>query len=148
MIHETAIVSDLATIGEGTKVWHWTHIMPGASIGKDCNIGQNVFIAQRVKIGDGCKIQNNVSVYAGVELGNRVFCGPSCVFTNVKRPRAAIKAAGYTRTVVHDDVTIGANATIVCGVTLGEGCMVGAGAVVTKDVAPGETVVGNPARKL
>jgi UDP-2-acetamido-3-amino-2,3-dideoxy-glucuronate N-acetyltransferase len=143
-IHPTAIVEEGAHIGEGTKVWHWTHIMD-ADIGKNCNIGQGCFIADNVRIGNGCKIQNNVSVYKGVTLGDYVFVGPHATFTNVKRPRSAEPTRDYVKTIVEDYASIGANATIVCGVTIGQGAMIGAGAVVTKDVMPGETVVGNPA---
>lgn len=153
MIHETAIIDEGAEIGESTRIWHWTHVMAGAKIGRCCNLGQNVFVAANVEIGRDCKIQNNVSVYEGVTIGNCVFLGPSCVFTNVKHPRAYAKIASrnYGRIFVEDEVTIGANATIICGegrqtVTIGRGAFVGAGAVVTKDVPAGATVVGSPAR--
>lgn len=143
-IHPTAIV-ETAWIGDGTKVWHFTHIASTARIGFCCTIGQNVFIDDAV-IGDYVKIQNNVSVYSGVTLEDYVFCGPSCVFTNVRLPRSEFRAPAYAKTLVKKGATIGANATIVCGVTIGEHACVGAGAVVTKNVPPYTIVVGNPAR--
>jgi len=147
-VHESAYVDPGAKIGKGTKIWHFSHIMSGAEIGRNCNIGQNVFIAKNVKIGNNVKIQNNVSVYEGVILEDDVFCGPSCVFTNVDTPRSAFPRdrSEYLKTVVKRGATIGANATIICGHTLGEWCLVGAGAVVTKDVPPYALVYGNPAR--
>jgi len=138
-------VDEGAEVGEGTVIWHFCHVMKGARIGKDCVLGQNVFVAGIV--GDGCKIQNNVSVYEGVELGDNVFVGPSAVFTNVKYPIAAVKAEGYERTVVERGAMIGANATIVCGVRIGRCARVGAGAVVTRDVPECATVTGVPARE-
>lgn len=148
MIHETAIVDNGAIIGEGTKIWHWSHIMPGAVIGKDCVIGQNCFIASKAKIGNGVHIQNNVSVYDMVILEDDVFCGPSMVFTNVINPRAFVHRdiSEYKPTVVKKGASIGANAVIVCGVTIGQYAMIGAGAVVTKDVPDYALVYGNPAR--
>lgn len=146
--HPSSIIDPGAIIGQGTKIWHFCHISSRAQIGRNCVLGQNVYIGPEVKIGDGCKIQNNVSVYEGVTLEDNVFCGPSCVFTNVKRPVANVKADGYEKTLVKSGAVIGANATIVCGVTLGEGCLIGAGAVVTHDVKDGETVYGNPARPV
>jgi len=150
-VHESAYVDPGAEIGKGTKIWHFSHIMSGAEIGRNCNIGQNVFIAKNVKIGNNVKIQNNVSVYEGVILEDDVFCGPSCVFTNVKTPRSAFprnRSEDYIPTIVKRGATIGANATIVCGVTLGEWCFVAAGAVVTKDVPPYALVAGVPARQI
>jgi len=146
-VHESAYLDEGAEVGEGTKIWHFSHIMPGARIGKNCVLGQNVFVANNVRIGNNVKIQNNVSVYEGVELEDDVFCGPSMVFTNVKNPRSAYPRRGqYTRTLVKRGATIGANATIVTGVTLGEWCFVAAGAVVTRDVPAYAMVAGVPAR--
>lgn len=148
-IHPTAVVDEGARLGPGTAVWHFCHLMPGCELGENCNLGQNVFVAGGVVLGRNCKVQNNVSLYAGVRVGNDVFIGPSAVFTNVKNPRSAINRRGdYVPTVLEDGVTVGANAVIVCGVTLGEYCMVGAGSVVTRDVPPFTLVVGNPARPL
>lgn len=147
--HKTSFIDEPVNIGEKTKIWHFSHIQAGAEIGKNCSIGQNVNIANNVKIGNYVKIQNNVSVYEGVELEDYVFCGPSMVFTNVKIPRSEFPQRGsehYFKTLVKKSASIGANATIVCGVTLGEYAMVGSGAVVTKDVPPFHLVVGNPAR--
>lgn len=149
MIHETAVVDDPVEIGAGTKIWHFSHILAGSLIGQNCIIGQNVMIGPEVRIGNNCKIQNNVSVYQGVTLEDGVFCGPSCVFTNVKSPRAEIDRKNeLSKTLVRRGTTIGANATIVCGVTLGEYSFVGAGSVVTRDVAPFALVAGAPARRL
>ena len=149
IIHSSAIVDKGANIGLGTKVWHWTHICSGASIGRYCSFGQNVFIANDVIIGNNCKVQNNVSIYDSVVLEDDVFCGPSMVFTNVYNPRAKINRKNeYRRTVVKKGATIGANATIVCGVILGENCFIGAGAVVTKDVEPFSLMVGVPAKRI
>jgi UDP-2-acetamido-3-amino-2,3-dideoxy-glucuronate N-acetyltransferase len=148
-IHPTAIVEVGATIGEGSKIWHFSHIMPTAIIGNNCNIGQNVFIADGVKIGNNVKIQNNVSLYTGVICEDDVFLGPSCVFTNVINPRSAVNRRGeYAITTVKRGASIGANATIVCGNDLDEYCFIGAGAVVTKYVPPFALLVGNPARQL
>lgn len=148
-VHETAVVDDGASIGEGTHVWHFTHVSAEASIGKRCVLGQNVFVGGGVRIGNGVKIQNNVSVYAGVHVGDDVFLGPSCVFTNVSTPRAHIERKDeFVATHVQRGVTVGANATIVCGHVLGEYALIGAGAVVTKDVAPHAIVVGAPAKRV
>jgi len=147
--HESAIVDAPCDIGAGTKIWHFSHIMAHATIGTGCSIGQNVFVASRVRIGNNVKIQNNVSVYEGVELEDDVFCGPSMVFTNVSTPRSGYprnRPEDYERTLVKRGVSIGANATVVCGHTVGEYAFIGAGAVVTKDVPPHAVVVGNPAR--
>ena len=146
-VHPTSTVEEPATIGEGTKIWHFSHIMPNATIGKNCNIGQNVFIAENVSIGNNVKIENNVSVFEGVTLKDDVFCGPSCVFTNVRAPRSHISQKGnYVPTTVNKGATIGANATIVCGKTIGSYSFIGAGAVVTKDVPDYALVYGNTAR--
>jgi UDP-2-acetamido-3-amino-2,3-dideoxy-glucuronate N-acetyltransferase len=147
--HETAVIDDGAQIGEGSKIWHFTHVMGGARIGRDCVLGQNVYIAD-VTIGDGVRIQNNVSVYEGVTLEDQVFCGPSCVFTNVTNPRAEITKdrSHYGKTLVGRGATIGANATILCGVTIGPYAMIGAGAVVSHDVPAHALVVGVPAEVI
>lgn len=148
-IHVSSYVDDGALIGPGTKIWHFCHILKGTVIGKDCSIGQNVMIGPNVRVGSGCKIQNNVSLYAGVELADDVFCGPSCVFTNVNNPRANVNRKDEFRpTPVGRGASIGANATIVCGHSLGEYCFIGAGSVVTKDVPAFAMMVGNPARRV
>ncbi|MFW5966684.1 MAG: acyltransferase [Persicimonas sp.] len=145
--HETAVVDEGAEIGEGTKVWHFCHVCAGAQIGKGCTLGQNVYVAGGAVVGDGVKIQNNVSIYDGVELADDVFVGPSAVFTNVVTPRAHVSRRDeFVSTRVERGATIGANATVVCGVTIGAYAFIGAGAVVTDDVAPHRLVVGNPAR--
>lgn len=144
--HESSYIDEPCQIGDGTKIWHFSHIMPNSSIGKNCNIGQNVVVSSDVILGNNVKIQNNVSLYTGVLCEDDVFLGPSCVFTNVINPRSAvIRREEYKRTLIKKGASIGANATIVCGVTLGEYSFVGAGSVVTKDVAPYSLVVGNPA---
>ncbi|MGQ9846533.1 MAG: acyltransferase [Bacteroidales bacterium] len=146
--HETAIIDEGCTIGEGTKIWHFSHIMPHCIIGKNCIIGQNVFVAPEVILGNNVKVQNNVSIYTGVICEDDVFLGPSVVFTNVINPRSAIiRKDQYKKTIVKKGATIGANATIICGITIGEYAFVGAGAVVTKDVKPYALVVGNPSRQ-
>jgi UDP-2-acetamido-3-amino-2,3-dideoxy-glucuronate N-acetyltransferase len=147
-IHETAIVDDGAVIGAGSKLWHWVHVCGGARIGAECSLGQNVYVGNRVAIGNGVRIQNNVSVYDGVTLEDDVFCGPSMVFTNVYNPRAHVPRKDEFRdTLVRCGATLGANSTIVCGVTIGEYAFVGAGAVVTRDVPPHALVAGVPARR-
>jgi UDP-2-acetamido-3-amino-2,3-dideoxy-glucuronate N-acetyltransferase len=147
-IHSTAVIDLGATIGEGTKIWHFCHVMPAAVVGSNCNIGQNVFIDNNAMVGNGVKIQNNVSVYNGVVLQDDVFVGPSAVFTNVINPRSFIeRKSEFKPTLVQKGASIGANATIICGVTIGQYALVGAGAVVTKNVAPYALVTGNPARQ-
>lgn len=146
-VHESAYVDAGAQVGAGTRIWHFVHVMPGAVIGRDCSLGQNVVVMNGTRIGDRVKIQNNVSVYEGVELEDDVFCGPSMVFTNVINPRSHIRRKHeFQRTFVKRGASIGANATVLCGVTLGEYCFVGAGAVVTKDVPAYALVTGVPAR--
>jgi len=146
--HPTAVVDRGAAIGAGTKVWHFCHVMAGARVGARCVLGQNVFVASSAVVGDGCKIQNNVSIYDGVTLEPEVFVGPSAVFTNVRSPRAFVdRRAAIESTVVGRGATIGANATIVCGVKIGEHASVAAGAVVTREVAPFALVAGAPARR-
>lgn len=147
--HPTATIDDGAEIGAGTKIWHYSHIMDGAILGAKCNIGQNVVISPGVTLGCNCKVQNNVSVYTGVTCDEDVFLGPSCVFTNVTNPRSAVnRHSQYAKTHVGKGATIGANATIVCGHDIGEYAFIGAGAVVTKTVAPYALMVGNPARQM
>ena len=148
-VHESSCVDEDVTIGAGTKIWHFSHIQSGAKIGKNCTIGQNVNIGNNVSIGNHVKIQNNVSVYEGVELEDYVFCGPSMVFTNIKLPRSEFPQRGskfYQKTLVRKSSSIGANATIMCGVTIGEYAMIGSGAVVTKDVPDYALVVGIPGK--
>ena len=148
-VHPSAVIDQDVVLGEGTRVWHFVHVSSGARVGPNCVLGQNVFVGRGVHIGRGVKIQNNVSVYEGVEIADDVFLGPSCVFTNVLNPRAFVERKHeFGRTRVGRGATVGANATIVCGHDLGEYCMIGAGAVVTRDVRPYELVVGNPARRL
>ncbi len=147
-IHPTAVVDEPCEIGEGTKIWHFCHVMRDAKIGRHCIFGQNVFVARGVEIGDHVKVQNNVSVYEGVTLGDHVFCGPSMVFTNVINPRGGIERKNeFQSTVVERGVTFGANCTVLCGHRIGEYAFIGAGAVVTKDVPAYALVLGNPARQ-
>ncbi len=148
-VHESAFIDENVKIGKGTKIWHFCHVLPDAIIGENCNIGQNVMIDKGVIIGNKCKIQNNVSVYAGVECEEGVFLGPSCVFTNVINPRAMIeKKSEFKKTLIGKGATIGANATIICGITIGKFALIGAGAVVNRDVPDFGLVVGNPARLI
>lgn len=147
--HETAIIDEGCDIGEGTKIWHFSHIMPNCKIGNRCNIGQNVVVSPDVVLGNNVKVQNNVSIYTGVICEDDVFLGPSMVFTNIVNPRSAIiRKDQYERTLVKRGASIGANSTIVCGITLGEYCFIGAGAVVIRDVKPYALVVGNPAKHI
>ncbi len=148
-VHETALVDDGAEIGKGTRIWHWVHICAGAKIGRNCSFGQNVFVANNVSIGNNVKVQNNVSVYDGVTIEDDVFCGPSMVFTNVYNPRSAVSRKDeYRQTLVRKGVTIGANATIICGITIGKFAFIGAGAVVNKDVPAYALMVGVPAKQI
>lgn len=149
-VHESSYIDDDVTIGEGTMIWHFCHLLPGTRVGKKCRIGQNVVIGPKVTVGHNCKIQNNVSLYNGVVLEDDVFLGPSCVFTNVLTPRSAFprnRPEDYHETRVRRGASVGANATIVCGTTIGEHALVGAGAVVTRDVPAYAVVYGNPARR-
>ncbi len=147
--HETAIIDEGCVIGSGTKIWHFSHVMPNCTIGENCNIGQNVVISPEVVLGKNVKVQNNVSIYTGVICEDDVFLGPSMVFTNVTNPRSAVNRKGqYERTIVKKGASIGANATVVCGHDIGEFAFIGAGAVITKTVKPYALVVGNPARQI
>lgn len=148
-VHESSYVDEGCQIGRGTKIWHFSHIMADCRIGEDCNIGQNVVISPHVTLGRNCKIQNNVSVYTGVQCEDDVFLGPSMVFTNVINPRAHVSRKDeYRPTIIHRGASVGANATIVCGHSLGEYCMIGAGSVITHDVPPFALMAGNPARRI
>jgi UDP-2-acetamido-3-amino-2,3-dideoxy-glucuronate N-acetyltransferase len=148
-VHNTAVVDENVEIGKGTKIWHFSHILKGSKIGENCIIGQNVTIGPDVSIGNRCKIQNNVSIFKGVELEDDVFCGPSCVFTNVVNPRAFIeRKQEFKKTLVKKGATIGANATIVCGITIGKYALIGAGSVITKDIPDYGLVYGNPGRLM
>jgi len=149
-VHDSCFVDDDVEIGEGTKVWHFSHIQKGARIGERCSLGQNVNVSNNVKIGNGCKLQNNVSVYEGVEIEDYVFCGPSCVFTNDLTPRAKYPkgSAAYKKTLIKTGASIGANATIVCGHTVGKWAMIGAGAVVAADVPDYALMLGVPAKQI
>lgn len=147
--HETAVIDEGCVIGKGTKIWHFSHVMPNCTIGECCNIGQNVVVSPEVKLGNNVKIQNNVSLYTGVECEDDVFLGPSMVFTNVTNPRSGVNRRDqYSKTVVKKGASIGANATIVCGHDIGEYAFIGAGAVVTKTIPAFALVVGNPARQI
>ena len=147
--HETAVIDEGCTIGKGTKIWHFSHIMSNCILGESCNIGQNVVISPEVVLGRNVKVQNNVSIYTGVTCGDDVFLGPSCVFTNVTNPRSAVnRKSQYAKTHVGTGATIGANSTIVCGHDIGEYAFIGAGAVVTKNVPAYALLVGNPARQM
>lgn len=148
-VHDSSFVDDNVTIGAGTKIWHFSHIQRGAMIGNNCSLGQNVNIANNVRIGNGVRIQNNVSVYEGVEIEDNVFCGPSCVFTNVTTPRAHFPVNGaYVRTLIKEGASLGANSTVVCGHTVGKSAMIAAGAVVTADVKDYALMIGVPARQI
>lgn len=147
--HETAVIDEGCSIGEGTQIWHFSHIMPGATIGSHCSVGQNVVISPDVVLGNRVKVQNNVSIYTGVTCEDDVFLGPSCVFTNITNPRSAVSRKHlFKATKVEKGASIGANATVVCGCTIGAYALVGAGAVVTKNIVPYALVVGNPARQI
>tara|TARA_B100001989_G_scaffold66655_1_gene45111 strand:+ start:1291 stop:1842 length:552 start_codon:yes stop_codon:yes gene_type:complete len=148
-IHKTAVLDDNITLGNNISIWHFCHIMSGSRIGDNSSLGQNVMIGRNVRIGKGCKIQNNVSVYEGVELSDNVFCGPSCVFTNVINPRSFVnRKKEFKKTLVKEGASIGANATIICGVTIGSFSLIGAGSVITKDVKSYAIMAGNPAKKI
>jgi UDP-2-acetamido-3-amino-2,3-dideoxy-glucuronate N-acetyltransferase len=148
-IHPTAIVDPGAAIGDDCRIWHWVHISAGAVVGRGCSFGQNVYVGNQVLIGDNCKVQNNVSIYDAVTLEDNVFCGPSMVFTNVYNPRSAVvRKDEYRHTLVKQGATLGANCTIVCGVTIGEFAFVGAGAVITRNVKPYALMAGVPARQI
>ena len=147
--HETAVIDNGATIGEGSRIWHWVHVCKGAIIGKNVSLGQNVFVGNRVRIGDKCKVQNNVSIYDNVSLEEGVFCGPSMVFTNVYNPRSLVeKKDEFKDTIIEKGATLGANCTIVCGITVGKFAFIGAGALVNKNVNPYSLMVGVPARHI
>ena len=148
-VHETAVIDNGAKIGEGTRIWHWTHVCAKAVVGKNCSLGQNVFVGNKTVIGNNVKIQNNVSIYDGVILEDDVFCGPSMVFTNVYNPRSEVtRKDEYRDTLVKKGATLGANCTIVCGVTIGKYAFIGAGAVINRDVPAYALMVGVPARQI
>lgn len=148
-VHESSYIDNNVIIGDGTKIWHFSHILDDTKIGKNCSLGQNVVVGPNVVVGEGVKIQNNVSIYDGVTIENNVFCGPSCVFTNVINPRSSvIRKDEYLKTLVKEGASIGANATIVCGITLGKYCFIGAGSTVVKDVPDYALMVGNPANQI
>ena len=147
--HETAVIDQDCQIGQGTKIWHFSHIMPNCMIGEECNIGQNVVVSPDVILGKNVKVQNNVSIYTGVVCEDDVFLGPSMVFTNIKNPRSAIiRKEQYAKTLIKKGASIGANSTIICGIEIGEYALIGAGAVVTKDIEPYALVVGNPSKQI
>lgn len=148
-IHNTAVIDNGVVIGKNVSIWHFSHVISGSNIGDNCTLGQNVMIGPKVRIGNGCKVQNNVSIYEGIELENNVFCGPSCVFTNVINPRAFInRKSEFKKTIVKEGATLGANCTIICGVNIGKFALIGAGAVVTKDVDNYALCVGVPAKRV
>lgn len=147
--HETAVIDDGAAIGKGTKIWHFTHVMPDSELGENCNLGQNVVVSPQVKLGKNVKVQNNVSIYTGVICEDDVFLGPSMVFTNIVNPRSAIiRRDEYVETLVRKGASIGANATVICGNEIGQYCLIGAGAVITKPVPAYALMVGNPAKQI
>ena len=148
-VHESSYIDDDVRIGENTKIWHFSHVMKGAKVGNDCSLGQNVNVGNNAVIGDRCRIQNNVSVYEGVEIEDNVFCGPSCVFTNVTTPRAHFPVHGvYAKTLIKEGASLGANCTVVCGHTVGKSALIGSGAVVAKDVKDYALMVGVPAKQI
>lgn len=147
-VHPSSYIDDNVSVGDGTKIWHFCHVQTGASIGRNCTLGQNVYVGNNVKIGNGVRIQNNVSVYEGVEIEDNVFCGPSCVFTNVTTPRAQFPAHGvYVKTLIKEGASLGTNCTIICGHTIGRSALIAAGAVVTNDVMDYALMAGVPARQ-
>lgn len=147
-VHPSSYIDDNVSVGDGTKIWHFCHVQTGASIGRNCTLGQNVYVGNNVKIGNGVRIQNNVSVYEGVEIEDNVFCGPSCVFTNVTTPRAHFPAhCAYVKTLIREGASLGANCTIICGHTIGRSALIAAGAVVTNDVSDYALMAGVPARQ-
>ena len=148
-IHETAVIDEPCTIGPGSKIWHFSHIMPDSVLGNNCNLGQNVVVSSKVTLGNNVKVQNNVSIYTGVICEDDVFLGPSMVFTNIINPRSAVvRRDKYVSTLIKRGASIGANATVICGNTIGEFALIGAGSVITRDIAPYSLVVGNPAKQI